>query len=538
MSDPIIPPTSSLFWRNTSESSGADVDLSDYVTKDGVETLTNKTLDSPDIAEIKNGAHSITVPVKSGTMALNADLLEAKRIAEHADLNADDAIDRVEVLESGENLSFTNPTLNGNIQINATGLTTSSAYYSGDRYSIGYYSPPNSTTKTLLQIPAPGPGYSGVILATNNSQQWLENKVLYYPRILGTLKTMNSSYPYNDKYTFTFPNKSGTIALLSDITNAQSGGSVDLSDYVTRSELSDYATRSEVNGYATKTGTETLTNKTISGANYTFNSTTDYEIPYLQTYINSKEVLVPNVSGYITSLIASRGNQTLYSKSLKDCSLSDCKTDRFVVSGNYLDGTYCYLPTFGGNVITDQYWKRSNYTLGEMTNLHGLFDLIYPIGTVLFRTTTENNPGAVYTWQTWELIDSGYFIQTANSSIGSKGGNLNTSDVTLTSDQIPSHTHTFTGSTIVGEIGPVYGDMTSKKFAYGAFSLVANTGQGIQAMLRSYDVPKFDGSKAYLPHFHFESTPSGTISNTGGSGSHKHTINPPYIKLLCYKRTA
>ena len=76
------------------QSSGEEVDLTNYVTKSGTEILTNKTLISPDIAEIKNGNYSLVVPVKSGTVALNADVLKAQNTADTANSTAIEALEK------------------------------------------------------------------------------------------------------------------------------------------------------------------------------------------------------------------------------------------------------------------------------------------------------------------------------------------------------------------------------------------------------------------------------------------------------------
>ena len=49
------------------------VDMSEYATKTGTETLTNKTLTEPNIASIKNGSYTLTLPSKTATLATTSD---------------------------------------------------------------------------------------------------------------------------------------------------------------------------------------------------------------------------------------------------------------------------------------------------------------------------------------------------------------------------------------------------------------------------------------------------------------------------------
>ena len=53
---------------------GITTNLANYATLAGEETLTNKTLTTPAISSIVNGAATITVPSTTGTMALMSDV--------------------------------------------------------------------------------------------------------------------------------------------------------------------------------------------------------------------------------------------------------------------------------------------------------------------------------------------------------------------------------------------------------------------------------------------------------------------------------
>ena len=76
-------PTSGGTLATTADISGG-LDLSDYVTKSGTETLTNKTLTTPTIASIKNASYTLTVPSKTGTLATTSDIPAAPDLSSYA----------------------------------------------------------------------------------------------------------------------------------------------------------------------------------------------------------------------------------------------------------------------------------------------------------------------------------------------------------------------------------------------------------------------------------------------------------------------
>ena len=72
-----------------------------------------------------------------------------------------------------------------------------------------------------------------------------------------------------------------------------------------------------------------------------------------------------------------------------------------------------------------------------------LLDIIYPVGSI-YQSTNSTSPASVV-GGTWSAI-GGRFLLGANSTYtaGSQDG---AATVTLTVDQMPSHQHTFSGST-------------------------------------------------------------------------------------------
>ena len=106
---------------------------------------------------------------------------------------------------------------------------------------------------------------------------------------------------------------------------------------------------------------------------------------------------------------------------------------------------------------------------GEWYYLNNLLDNIYPIGSIFISTNTTNP--STYFGGKWERI-KGRFLLAADDStykIGNVGGEAN---VTLTVNQIPSHSHTLGFAT--QNSGSSY-DMPIRARAYGSAASNYNT---------------------------------------------------------------
>lgn len=150
-----------------------------------------------------------------------------------------------------------------------------------------------------------------------------------------------------------------------------------------------------------------------------------------------------------------------------------------------------------------------------------LLDIIYPVGSI-YTSTNSTNPKNIWGGE-WSSIE-GQFLLGANSnySAGTTGG---AATVTLTTDQIPAHTHGW--KTLTG-----YMNKTETRIG---------------------GVTKFSGivtqRKAYTDQY-FAANSSGNASNTVGfniDASHEHASvgsgqahnnMPPYLAVYMWQRTA
>ena len=186
-----------------------------------------------------------------------------------------------------------------------------------------------------------------------------------------------------------------------------------------------------------------------------------------------------------------------------------------------------------------------------------IVDLIYPIGSV-YETKDSSFDPSTYWGGTWERIKGKVLVgvdesDTDFATVGQTGGSKS---VTLTTAQMPSHTHTFTGSAVTS--GGQSANHTHSGTTAGAGGHSHNVG---------YDKDGGSGTNRYTVHSggssgaqgqaptnsvanhthtittgnqsanHTHSvTAAGTNSSTGSGGS--HTNLQPYCTVYIWERTA
>ena len=156
---------------------------------------------------------------------------------------------------------------------------------------------------------------------------------------------------------------------------------------------------------------------------------------------------------------------------------------------------------------------------------------MYPVGSI-YMSVSATNPSTYFggTWVAWGSGRVPVGINTSDSNFNTVEKTGGASAVTLTASQIPSHTHTFTGSS------------TTTNSAGGHTHNIGRDTDGGSGSSR-YTVHKAgaSGAQGTSPtssagaHTH-TLTPKGKNGNTGGGGS--HTNLQPYIVCYMWKRTA
>jgi len=160
----------------------------------------------------------------------------------------------------------------------------------------------------------------------------------------------------------------------------------------------------------------------------------------------------------------------------------------------------------------------------------GIFDIIYPVGTI-YESTSSANPSTYFTGTTWARYGNGRVTVGQDSSDGSFDSVNDTGGaktVALTSAQMPSHTHSFSGTT------------SSNGSHNHTDSLPIYTNRSSSSGPRLEGTSSNDSAGTWSVTTDSAGTHNHTFSGTtGGAGSGSaHENMPPYCVVYRWKRTA
>lgn len=149
-----------------------------------------------------------------------------------------------------------------------------------------------------------------------------------------------------------------------------------------------------------------------------------------------------------------------------------------------------------------------------------ILNMFFPVGSHYFSGDNGFNPNT--SWGgTWVKIENAFLYGSGSKSVGETGGEEN---VTLSLDQIPTHTHTRNNMNIIG--GFTNNGHASGIGAWGSFTCIKNGKLSNEGAANDGGEFAFDASLAW----------SGNTSAVGGDESHNNM--PPYIVVNIWKRTA
>ena len=192
--------------------------------------------------------------------------------------------------------------------------------------------------------------------------------------------------------------------------------------------------------------------------------------------------------------------------------------------------------------------------------INQLANLVYPIGSI-YMSVNATNPGSLFggTWVAWGTGRVPVGINTSDTNFNTVEKTGGASTVALTTNQMPAHTHNFTGIAVNTATQNAYHthNFDSNTDDSGAhihnikFRVAALTG-GTAALIAGIDATNvandviassgthkhhFIGNTGFEGSTHAHSvTAAGSNSNTGGGSAHNNL--QPYITCYMWKRTA
>lgn len=143
-----------------------------------------------------------------------------------------------------------------------------------------------------------------------------------------------------------------------------------------------------------------------------------------------------------------------------------------------------------------------------LPTLSGIFELIYPVGAI-YMSTNNVNPANLF-GGTWEEIQGKFLLaRDGNHVAGTTGG---AEYVTLTTEQIPAHSHMGGGHT---HTGPSH---THTINSHGHTASCASNGA------HTHNVDRNKNAASGTARYAAQADKAGSIHRTSSNGAHTHTI--------------
>lgn len=160
---------------------------------------------------------------------------------------------------------------------------------------------------------------------------------------------------------------------------------------------------------------------------------------------------------------------------------------------------------------------------GLSVNTVDILNLVYPIGSI-YMSVTSTNPKSMF-GGVWEQIKDKFLLCCGDSYLnGSIGGEAN---VILGVNNIPHHTHTFSGTTDGNGTHSHTGN-TLEVRARDNTQPSSDTARPINSSANHYGV-QITNDSGWHQHSY-----SGTTSGLGGNQAHNNM--PPYLAVYVWKR--
>lgn len=188
--------------------------------------------------------------------------------------------------------------------------------------------------------------------------------------------------------------------------------------------------------------------------------------------------------------------------------------------------------TDGTSMQRNGYAEGGAWTWGDWESQNGSVSALaaYPVGSI-YMSVNNTSPATLF-GGTWVRIQDRFLLAAGSSySAGSTGGE---ETHTLSKNEMPAHTHTFTGTAASHTHDTFLRDANAADYASYRY-MVDTYGTGAAA---NGWAPTMSAStsKKRMRTGSASHTPSGTNANTGGGEAHNNM--PPYLAVYVWKRTA
>ena len=154
---------------------------------------------------------------------------------------------------------------------------------------------------------------------------------------------------------------------------------------------------------------------------------------------------------------------------------------------------------------------------------------LYPVGSIYLSMDAAFNPSTVF-GGTWQKIENAFLLGSGTRAVGASGGEEN---VTLNTDQMPSHSHS--ASSYGANTSRITGVSSTQTTSYSnSIGIPASGGSGWMVTgeeSRGAPDQVIAFTSAYESHSH-----GIIVNNSGGNGAHNNM--PPYLVVNIWQRTA
>lgn len=178
-----------------------------------------------------------------------------------------------------------------------------------------------------------------------------------------------------------------------------------------------------------------------------------------------------------------------------------------------------------GNLTVKSIVAEQGLGNNQTVSREDIVNIVYPIGSI-YMAVNSTNPQTIF-GGTWERIQDRFLIGAGNSyALGSTGG---ASTVSLGVNNIPSHNHTFSGTTDGNGTHSHTGN-TLELRQTNSYNYSNDAARPITSSASHYGL-QITNDAGWHQHSY-----SGTTSSTGSGAAHNNM--PPYIAVYIWKRTA